>query len=132
MDRECSKFRGEILTYVAGLLPPDEAALVEQHIGQCMGCREFAENIQKEEHRVELLFSGLDDNIQDFQGRFLETLREMDESEQSSFASLRRNLMAHTLARGALTAAVIVVVAVYFIVTMTWISQINECIMSSM
>jgi len=132
MDSECSKIREQIVEYVSGLLPAGEAALVEQHIGSCMGCRDYAEQLRREEQRLGSLFSELDDNIQDFEGEFLERLRRMDESEESGFVSLGRNLIARTLTRGALTAAVIVVVAVYFVVTMTWISQINECILSSM
>jgi len=131
MNRDCEIIRDRVAALIAGELPADEKRQVQQHLDLCSDCRAYAGALEEQERMLTDFFAAIDCNMDSRQVGVIEALGRIEALEKGSFLS-PWNVMESVLARHGLAAAVMVVVVIYFVITLTWISQINECIRLSM
>jgi anti-sigma factor RsiW len=132
MKSNCDKMRDEIAGFIAGILPEEEEQALQQHLKECSACRDCAESFEKEEQLLRRFFAKCDANMSAREDGAIEVIGQFDTSSQSGVASVGRTIIKNFLIKHAAVAVVIVFVAVYFVITLSWISEINECIRLSM
>ncbi|MHC4665303.1 MAG: zf-HC2 domain-containing protein [Planctomycetota bacterium] len=128
MSSDCERIRDQIADFITGLLPEAEIRGLEHHLSECSACREYGEALEEEDELLAGLFAKLDTRMKGWEDEVIDTINQLDPGGQSSLVSAGAAVMRSFLARYATAAVVVLVVALYFIITLSWISQINECI----
>jgi anti-sigma factor RsiW len=124
--------RDEIADFITGLLPEQEAQALQRHLEECSACRECAASFEKEEQLLMRFFAKLDADMTACEDEAIEAIGRFAASSQTGVVSVGRTIIRNFLIKHAAVAVLIVFVAVYFVITLTWISEINECIRLSM
>ncbi|HUW19039.1 MAG TPA: hypothetical protein VMW16_07040 [Sedimentisphaerales bacterium] len=128
MNSGCQKMRERIADLVSGFLADAERQTLQEHLGECCGCREYAEALEKEDRLLSGLFGSFDSSVTARQDAVIDAINRLNASGRIGVFEACRAIVYSSLARHAAAAAIIVVVALYFVITLSWISQINECI----
>ncbi len=128
MNDNCDKIKDQVTDMLDGLLSEAEVEVVQQHLDRCSDCREYAQALEKEDHLLTELFGKFRANATSYQDEVIEAMDYLGESGQSNIISICRRAVESSVTGLAAAVAVIVFMAVYLIVTLTWISEINECI----
>lgn len=131
MNSDCDKIRDGIEELVNGALSEAETNAVRQHLRECSGCSQYAKALEEEEQRLASYFALFESNMSSMEDEVIDALERTEVSGREKVPSVGRDVIIPVVAKHALAAAVIVVVTVYFVITFTWISQINECIARS-
>ena len=132
MNSYCDKMKDQIADFITGVLPQTQVQRLQQHLGKCSACRDYAQALQEEEQLLTGLFGKFDASMPGREGEVINAINDLEAWRRTNIISVVGAIMKTTLAKHAAAAAVIVVVALYFVVTLTWISQITECIRLSM
>lgn len=128
MSSNCEKIRDQIADLITGALAETEASTLNEHVRECSACSVYAEALRKEDEDLSGLFAGYDARMREGQAQVVSTISSVEISRQAGFFSAGKTAVKYLLAKHAAAAAVIVVVTLYFVITFSWISQINECI----
>ncbi|MHC4185224.1 MAG: anti-sigma factor family protein [Planctomycetota bacterium] len=128
MSSDCERIRDQIADFVSGILSEAESGTLEQHLGGCSACREYAEALQEEDELLGGLFAKLDAGMRGREDEVIETINQLDKGGRSRVLSAKAVVIRSFFAQHAAAAVVVLVVALYFVITLSWISQINECI----
>lgn len=132
MKSNCDKMKEQIADFITGILPEAEIHALKRHLSECPVCRDYAEALEKEERLLSGFFAKFDDNITGWEDKAIDLVNSFDASSQTNVISAGKAIMRSLLIKHAAAAMVIVFVAVYFIITLTWISQISDCIRLSL
>ena len=132
MNSKCDKIRDRIADIVTGILPEKEDVAVEHHLDECAACREYALSLRDEDQLLTGLVGEFEDKMAGLEEGVIRALDQFDTSRHPSIISLARALARSTLTKYAATAVIIASVTAYFAITLSWIYQINECILLSM
>lgn len=132
MDTNCDIMRDRIADLISGILPETQIHTLQQHLSKCSACRDYAHQLQKEDKLLTGLFADFDAGIRGRQDKVIKAINRFDASGKTNIVSPGRTIVRGFFTRHAAAVAVIIIVAVYFIVTLSWISEINECIRLSM
>jgi len=132
MDANCDKMKDQIADLISGILPETQIHTLQQHLGKCSACRDYANQLQKEDKLLAGLFAHFDAGMTGRQEEVIKAIDRIDVSGKTNVVSLSRTIMRGFFAKHAAAVAVIIIVAVYFIITLSWISEINECIRLSL
>jgi anti-sigma factor RsiW len=125
MNTDCKKNRERIAGLVTAILPDDQRLLLQQHLSKCHDCKRHAQMLEQEELILAGFFADFDRNITTQQDRVIEALDRIEKPQPTGAFSFLAALTDAPVAKRALAAAVIVIVALYFTITLSWISQIN-------
>jgi anti-sigma factor RsiW len=128
MNSDCDRLKDRITDFVSGILPEAEIHALQQHLGECSACRAYAEALRKEDQLLAGLFAKFDAGMPGREDEVINAISQLDAAGRRSIISVSSATVKTLLAKHAAAAAVIIVVTLYFIITLTWISQINECI----
>lgn len=128
MNNKCDKMKDQVTDLITGILPETEMHKLEEHLSECSACRDYARALQKEDQLLTGLFAKFDANITSQENEVIRAINLLVASSRTNIISVAGTIMKSSVTRLATTAAVIVCVALYFIITLIWISQINECI----
>lgn len=128
MDSNCGEIKDKVADLITGILAEAEIETVQEHLGRCSSCAEYARALQEEDELLAGLFAGFDANMRGWQDDVISALSQTGTSRQREIVSVGKAVMRNLVARHAAAAAVMIVVTLYFIITITWIWQINECI----
>ena len=132
MKSNCDKMKDQIADFITGILPEEETQTFQQHLSECSACRDYALRLQEEEQLLTGFFAKFDENMTDLEDEAINAINRFDTPSRTTVISVGKNIIKNLLIKHAAAAAVIVFVALYFIITYTWISEINECILLSM
>ena len=125
MSNKCDKIKDQIADLVTGVLSESQAHTLRQHLSECPECKDYAEALQKQDQWLTGLFARFDT---DMTGKMANAVNYFSTSKQIGIISLSRVLLESSMAKSTAAAVVIFFIAMYFIITLTWISQIKECI----
>ena len=128
MNNNCDKIKDQVTDMIDGLLSEAEVEAVQQHLDCCPDCRDYAQALEKEDHLLTELFDKFRANATSYQDEVIEAMDYLGESGQSNIISIGRRVVESSVTGLAAAVAIIVFMALYLIVTLTWISEINECI----
>lgn len=128
MNGDCDKMKDRVADLMSGILPESQTHELRQHLGKCSACKGYAKALQEEDQLLAGLFAKLDASMKGREDEIINTISRLDKSGQSNIISVWRMTVKTLLAKHAAAAAVIAAVTAYFIITLTWISQINEVI----
>lgn len=132
MNSDCDRIRDGIEELVNGTLSEAETNAVWQHLRECSGCSQYARALEEEEQRLASYFADFESNMSSMEDEVIGALDRAEVSGREKVFSVGRGIIAPVVAKHGMAAAVIIVVTVYFVITFTWISQINEYIARSM
>lgn len=132
MKNNCDKMKDQIADFITGILPESEIHTLERHLSECPACRDYAEALEKEERLLTGFFAKFDANIAGWEDEAINLINSFDASSETNIISAGKAIMRSLLIKHVAAAVVIVFVALYFIITLTWISQISECIRLSL
>ncbi len=109
MNRECDKIRDLIADSVTGILSPDQARQLDEHLSGCTDCRNYADALKHEDVLLTQLVAGLDTDMRNRQRRLLEAL-DRCQSEQRETITKWRIIMKSPITKIAAAAAIITAV----------------------
>jgi anti-sigma factor RsiW len=132
MTGECDQIRERIANFVGVALPESEVQAVQEHLGRCTACREYAEALRQEDRLLVGLVEGFEGTMASRQDVIIRALSELDEYSNGRTAAVLRALVESALLKRVAAVAAIIVVALYFIITLNWVSEINELYALSM
>lgn len=128
MDSNCDMMRERIADLVTGILSEAQIQTVRQHLSECSACREYADALEREDQLLAGLFGEYDGSMKGWEDAVIDTVSCVGTSGQGSIISAGGAIVRSLFSKHAAAAAVIVVVTLYFIITLSWVSQINEVI----
>lgn len=132
MSSNCDEMRDQIADFITGILPEKEARALQQHLSDCSACKDYAQTLEKEEQLLTGFFAKFDATMTSREDEAISVINGFDTSGQASVIPAGKTILRSFLIRHAAVAVVIVLVALYFVITLSWISQINECIRLSL
>lgn len=129
MINECEKIEDQVIDFVCGFLSTSQIESVQEHLGKCLSCRNYWQSLQKEEQSLTGLFANLDANLMEQKDIVINAIERLVPPKQANIISLCRMVVRSSLTKFAGAAVVIGFVALFLIVTLSWINQIKEYIM---
>lgn len=127
-NKKCEKIKDQIADLIAGVLPATEIELLERHLSECSSCQAYAESLRAEDKLLTGMFADFDASIESQEDELINAINLLAESGTYDIISLCKMMIKDSVTRFAGAAAVIAVVTIYFVVTLTWINQITKCI----
>ncbi|MHC4619296.1 MAG: hypothetical protein ACYTEQ_16245 [Planctomycetota bacterium] len=128
MNRECDKMKERILDLITGILPEAEETAVQQHVSECSQCNSYAEAVGEEDRMLRGLIAGLEADMTSSEEEVIGKISRINQTVGRGGSWAVSGFLRASLPKRAAAAAVILVVALYFVITLTWISQIQEYI----
>lgn len=132
MNSDCDKIKDQIADYISSILPEAAVPTLQQHLSECSVCRDYAEALRKEDKLLTGLFAKLDARTASREDEVINAISYCDTAGQTNIISVGRTSIRSLFTKHAAAAAVITVAVLYFIITLRWISEINECIRQCM
>jgi len=132
MNSDCERIRDRIADHISGILPETEAEMLEEHLGGCSTCRDYRQMLCEEERLLTRFFAKFDMDIARWESAAIGAVSRLDTSGRTSILSVGNRIAGNIFLRHAAVAVLIVFVTVYFVLTLTWISEINEIIRLSL
>ncbi|MHC4645476.1 MAG: zf-HC2 domain-containing protein [Planctomycetota bacterium] len=128
MKSDCDKMRERIGDLVSAVLSDVEVNNVESHLLECRACRAYAAALRQEDRLLREMVEDLDSAMTEREQAAIRMINSLDVSRDMPLVWKLRQFVESTLARHLATAAVIVVVTLYFIISLSWVSEINKCL----
>ena len=132
MKSNCDKMKDRIADFITGILPEQETQTFRQHLNECSACSDYARRLQEEEQLLTGFFAKFDENMTELEDEAINAISRLDAAGRTAAISVGKKIFKDLLVKHAAVAVVIAFVALYFIITLAWISEINECILLSM
>ena len=132
MNSDCERIRDRITDHISGILPETETEMLEEHLMECSRCRGYAQKLGEEEQLLTQFFANFDMGITSREDAALSVINRIDTSGRRNILSVGNRIARNLFLRRAAAAVLIVFVTVYFVLTLTWISEINEIIRLSL
>ncbi|MHC4388222.1 MAG: anti-sigma factor family protein [Planctomycetota bacterium] len=132
MKSDCDKMKDRIADLITGILPEQETQALQQHFSECSACRNYAESLEQEEQLLARFFGAFSTDMTTLEGKAIDAIERFEWPRRTGVVSVGEMIMKNFLMKYAAAAVLIAVVALYFIITLTYISQINECIRLAM
>jgi hypothetical protein len=110
MNNPCEKMRDKIADYVLGLLNQEEIEAFDEHISQCLQCKEYTESLQSEKRSLLQLGKTLDSEMNTRQAEIIEALNQTS-SEKTKLLSICRIIMKSKISK--LATAAVIIIALY-------------------
>ena len=132
MKSNCDKMKDRIADFITGILPEQETQTFRQHLNECSACSDYARRLQEEEQLLTGFFAKFDENMTELEDEAINAISRLDAAGRNAAISVGKKIFKDLLVKHAAVAVVIAFVALYFIITLAWISEINECILLSM
>jgi anti-sigma factor RsiW len=120
--------RERIGDLVSAVLSDVEVNNVESHLLECRACRAYAAALRQEDRLLREMVEDLDSAMTEREQAAIRMINSLDVSRDMPLVWKLRQFVESTLARHLATAAVIVVVTLYFIISLSWVSEINKCL----
>ena len=128
MGNKCEKIKDQIAEFVGGMLPGSQVEALQQHISGCPACMDYAQSLEKEDRQLTELFSELGTDLTRQEDEIIRAIEQLDRSGRDNVLSFAGRFLGDSMTRFTGAAAVVAFTALYFIITLTWILQIKECI----
>jgi predicted anti-sigma-YlaC factor YlaD len=132
MNSDCERIRDRITDHISGILPETETEMFEEHLMECSMCRGYAQKLGEEERLLTQFFAQFDMGISSREDAAISVINRIDTSGRRNILSVGNRIAGNLFLRRAAAAVLIVFVTVYFVLTLTWISEINEIIRLSL
>jgi anti-sigma factor RsiW len=124
--------KDRIADFITGVLPEQETQTFRQHLNECSACSDYARRLQEEEQLLAGFFAKFDENMTELEDEAISAISRFDAASQATVISVGKKFFKDLITKHAAVAVVIAFAALYFIITLAWISEINECILLSM
>jgi predicted anti-sigma-YlaC factor YlaD len=128
MNRECDKVKERISDLITGILSEAQQSAVQRHIDECSQCRRYAESLGAEDRMLTGLVAQLETDMTGREEQVINRINSVNRTSVMGPIWAAGSVLRASLTKRAAAAAVILVVALYFVITLTWISQIQEYI----
>ena len=128
MNNNCEKMKDQIADLVSGVLPETQLQPLLGHINECSDCRDYYSMLQKEDKLLTELFMNYHGDMATREEGAIKALEHLPPFSRINILSRSKMINRSPYTRFAATAAVIVFVTAYFVITLTWLLQIKECI----
>lgn len=132
MKSDCDKMQDLIADLITGILPEQETQALQQHLGECFACRSYAESLKQEEQLLAGFFAKFDTDMTAWEDEAIEAVNRFERPRRTGVVSVGERITKNSLIKHAAVAVLVFFVALYFIITLTYISQINECMRLAM
>jgi predicted anti-sigma-YlaC factor YlaD len=132
MKSDCDKMKDRIADLVTGILPEHETQALRRHISECSGCRDYAESLEQEERLLAGFFAKFDTDMTVREDEAIDAIDRFEWPRRTGVVSVGGTIMKNFLRKYAAAAVLIAVVALYFIITLSYISEINACMRLAM
>ena len=128
MKTQCDKIQDKVSGFIAGILPEKEMFTVQEHLGECSVCKEYNDQLQGEELLLEDLFEKLESDMARQEDEVIKAVEYCTGAAETGIAALFRKYSESRFVKIAGAAAVIIFLALNYIITLSWISEIKACI----
>jgi predicted anti-sigma-YlaC factor YlaD len=132
MDSKCDKIRNEAADFITGVPGRFSRESFERHLASCECCRSYFKSLGDEDKLLTGLFGQFEGAIQAGEETVIRAIDNAVVPGGLDLLSMGRLFLRGRLAKHGFAAAVIVVVAIYFAITLSWINEITACIPQSM
>lgn len=132
MNSDCERIQDRITDHISGILPETETEMLEEHLSECSRCSDYAQKLGEEERLLTQFFAKFDMGISSREDAAIGVINRIDTSGRRNILSVGNRIAGNLFLRRAAAAVLIVFVTVYFVLTLTWISEINEIIRLSL
>jgi hypothetical protein len=113
MNSVCEKMKDYIADMVTGTLSQEDARILNQHIEQCPDCRNYANELKKEDLLLSELFKDINGEMANRQQRVLNAIESCGPSKQKKTISIWSIIMKSKITK--LAAAAVIIVAAFII-----------------
>ena len=127
MNNACYKMKDCIADLICGTLPQEQKAALEKHLTDCSNCKDYLLSLQDEDKLLDEVFAKINRKLPSLQNKIIAAVNCNRAGIFGNAITAYRIFAAETFAKFAVV-AVIVSMMVYFVVTLSWISEIRECI----
>jgi hypothetical protein len=111
MNSVCEKMRDFIADMVTGTLSQQDTEILNQHLSQCPACRDYANELKKEDLLLSELFNSLNGEMTNRQQRVLNAIESCSPPQQKNSISIWSIIMKSKIVK--LAAAAVIIVAVF-------------------
>jgi outer membrane lipoprotein-sorting protein len=111
MNCECENIRDLIADAITGVLPPEQAKHLDEHLSACVDCRNYAEALRREDLSLTEFVAGIGTDMADRQRQLLRDLGPRPFGPSNQPAKWRR-IMRSRIAKLAVAAVMVLAVAV--------------------
>lgn len=132
MNSDCERIRDGVADHISGILSETETEMLEEHLMECSSCSDYAQKLGEEERLLTQFFAKFDMDISSREDAAISVINRVDTSSRRNILSVGNRIAGNLFLRRAAAAVLIVFVTVYFVLTLTWISEINEIIRLSL
>ncbi len=108
MNSGCQKMKDYIADMVTGTLSEEESRILHQHIEQCPDCRNYADELKKEDLLLSELFTNIDSEMTNRQQRVLNAIESCHLPKQKKTISIWRIIMKSKIIKFAAAAMIII------------------------
>ena len=132
MSGECERIRERIADSVGEVLPDSEMQAVGEHIDQCPACKAYSQFLQREDQMLAGMVERLEANMPQRQASVIKALSDLSRRSTGGGTAMLRSLAESAVVKHAAAVAAIIIVTVYFVITLNWVSEMNELYALSM
>jgi anti-sigma factor RsiW len=132
MKKACEHTKELIADMVNGMADVSEREAIESHIAACRDCRAYRHALEGEDRLLRDYFGGFEGAVDRGPKQVAVALEHLHIGGWRRLSDILWDFAGSSLSRHAVAAALIVVVTAYFVITLSWITQITECIQQSM
>ncbi|MFC1603458.1 zf-HC2 domain-containing protein [Planctomycetota bacterium] len=112
MNSSCDKFHDQMADYILGILSIEEINVINQHIDQCPGCRQYMQALENENRILMQFGKDLDTTMTARQDRAIEALSGSAPTSLREGISIWRTIMKNRITKYAATAVIILVMII--------------------
>jgi hypothetical protein len=113
MNSDCEKMRDCIADMVTGTLSQQDTEILNQHLSRCPACRDYANELKKEDLLLSELFKDINGEMANRQQRVLNAIESCSLPQQKNTTSIWRIIMKSKIVK--LAAAAVIIVAVVLV-----------------
>ena len=128
MESNCEKNKDRIAELITTGLSEDELHGLEQHLSDCSACSSYAEQLRKEDKLLGELIEQYNTRLIRRENQIMDSITQGIAPKQSRVISTVKAFLNGSVTKFAATAALIIFVTAYFVITLTWLFQIQMCI----
>jgi predicted anti-sigma-YlaC factor YlaD len=108
------------------VLPDSEMQAVGEHLDQCSACKAYAQFLRREDQMLAGMVEQLEANMPQREASVIRALNNLRRRSTDSGTALLTGLAESAVLKRAAAVAAIVIVTVYFVITLNWVSEMNE------
>ena len=128
MSGECERIRERIADSVGEVLPDSEM----QAVDQCPACKVYSQFLQREDQMLAGMVERLEANMPQRQASVIKALSDLSRRRTGGGTAMLRSLAESAVVKHAAAVAAIIIVTMYFVITLNWVSEMNELYALSM